>query len=135
MKELLEKGARVEDRTSGGYTALHKACVEGHGEVCKVLLERGADVNSKDVHGNTPLHIACYQGHQMTVTILLRWGAKLLMNMQDMNPLDVAKEEEESEVVKILEEWLLNHPQVLYFYYIRYQINQTYSTPFYQKSS
>merc|ERR1719320_1305597 len=111
-KELVEKGARVEDRTSGGYTALHKACVEGHHEVVEVLLQSGAEVDCKDVHGNTPLHIACYQGHLHTVTLLLRWGAKLLMNMQDLTPLDIAKIEEEAEAVKILEQWLLDHPQV-----------------------
>ena len=112
VEELVEKGARVEDRTSGGYTALHKACVEGHHEVVEVLLQSGAEVDCKDVHGNTPLHIACYQGHLHTVTLLLRWGAKLLMNMQDLTPLDIAKIEEEAEAVKILEQWLLDHPQV-----------------------
>ena len=33
VKELLMRGARVEDKTSGGYTALHKACVKGHKKV------------------------------------------------------------------------------------------------------
>ena len=33
VRELLNRGARVEDSTSGGYTALHKACVEGHDKV------------------------------------------------------------------------------------------------------
>ena len=112
VEVLVEKGARVEDRTSGGYTALHKACIEGHHEVCEVLLQSEAEVDCKDKHGNTPLHIACYQGHVDTVTMLLRWGAKLLINLQDMTPLDVAKEEEEAEVVRILEHWLLDHPQV-----------------------
>ena len=36
VKELLKQGARVEDKTSGGYTALHKACVEGHEQVGEV---------------------------------------------------------------------------------------------------
>jgi ankyrin repeat protein len=33
VRELLMRGARVEDKTSGGYTALHKACVKGHKQV------------------------------------------------------------------------------------------------------
>ena len=33
VRELLDRGARVEDKTSGGYTALHKACVQGHDKV------------------------------------------------------------------------------------------------------
>ena len=33
VRELLRRGSRVEDKTSGGYTALHKACVEGHDQV------------------------------------------------------------------------------------------------------
>ena len=33
VRELVLRGARVEHSTSGGYTALHKACIEGHNEV------------------------------------------------------------------------------------------------------
>ena len=33
VRELLSKGATVGDRTAGGFTALHKACIGGHSEV------------------------------------------------------------------------------------------------------
>ena len=81
-------------------------------QVCKLLLDNGAGVDDQDQHGNTPLHIACYQGHPDTVEILLKGGARLLRNNQELTALDLAKEEEETDVVKLLEDWIKSHPQV-----------------------
>ena len=79
--------------------------------MCEQLLEAGTEVNCRDKHGNTALHIACYQGHMATVATLIRWGGKMEKNMQEMTPSDVAREEGENEVVRILGEWFVEHPQ------------------------
>ena len=81
-------------------------------KVCELLLLKGADVDSQDRNGNTALHIASYQGHPDTVQVLLSWGASLCINGQEKTPLDVAREEEEGEVVEILEEWMKENGQV-----------------------
>ena len=81
--------------------------------MCELLLERGAEVDSRDQYGNTALHVACYQGHPATVTVLLRWGAGMCRNSQERTPADVAREEEEDEVVTILEVWAREHHQVM----------------------
>ena len=69
-------------------------------------------MDSQDQHGNTPLHIACYQGHPSTASILIQWGTGQARNNQGKTPLEVAREEEEEEVVRVLEEWSREHPQV-----------------------
>ena len=60
-------------------------------------------------------HSSTHQGHLGTVTILLRWGAWLGRNEQEMSPLVVAREEQEGEVVRIMEEWIMEHEQVLHW--------------------
>ena len=72
------------------------------------------DINSQDLNGNTALHIASYQGHPSTVLILLSWGAGIFRNKQGRTPLDVARDEEEEEVVKISEEWIRENHQVMH---------------------
>lgn len=52
---LLQHGARVNDRSQGGYarTALMYAAAAGHLDVCRVLVVEGANVNIEDVNGKT----------------------------------------------------------------------------------
>ena len=76
-------------------------------------MEKGADIGSKDNCGNTALHIASYQGHPATVSLLLDWGATMQRNERGKNPLDIARDEEEQEVVDILENWKDEHGEVL----------------------
>ena len=40
-------------------------------------------------------------------------------NEQEMSPLDVAREEQEGEVVRILEEWIVEHEQLLHWSALR----------------
>lgn len=51
VKELLDKGARVNDRGGSecdGITPLHDALGNGHFDVADILLENGADVLARD---------------------------------------------------------------------------------------
>jgi ankyrin repeat protein len=57
-KELLKKGANVNNSGVSGQTPLHwRVNFERYG-IVRLLLEYGADVNAQDEYGNTPLHAA-----------------------------------------------------------------------------
>lgn len=58
---LLDKGARVSDRTHKGNTPLHLASQGGHHEAVALLLRAGAKPNDRNKEGGTPLHAACWK--------------------------------------------------------------------------
>ncbi|XP_061755692.1 ankyrin repeat domain-containing protein SOWAHA [Nerophis ophidion] len=67
-----------------GYTALHWAAKDGHGDMIRKLVEiperRGAhvDVNTKAHGGYTPLHIAAIHGRsQVALLLVRRYGASV----------------------------------------------------------
>ena len=51
-------GSGINQKGSGGSTALHAACSVGSAECVELLLERMAEVGLVDKNDNTPLHIA-----------------------------------------------------------------------------
>ena len=55
---LLQKGAKVNARTTSGWDALHGAVWYGDLNVVKKLLDNHADVNSRNIDGDTPLDVA-----------------------------------------------------------------------------
>ena len=68
---LLEKGADVNAKDNGGYTALLWASHDGHTEIVAMLLDNGANVNVKDNDGFTALYWASQNGHTEIVAMLL----------------------------------------------------------------
>ena len=61
MSHLLASPRRnVNQKTSWGDTALHRAAGTGNVEILELLLRNGASVAAKDCHGNTPLHLATF---------------------------------------------------------------------------
>jgi ankyrin repeat protein len=75
VRFLLDQGARVDARGSGGGTALHTAAETGHKAVVELLLERGAKLNAEDSQGRTPLHLAAGKGFLAITRFLLERGA------------------------------------------------------------
>jgi ankyrin repeat protein len=84
MQDLIEGGARLDDRTGyGGRTALHCASVAGRPLAVQTLLETSAAnaaakggnpaalVHTCDVAGLNPLHVAARNGHIDVVVHLL----------------------------------------------------------------
>ncbi|ELU08598.1 hypothetical protein CAPTEDRAFT_78697, partial [Capitella teleta] len=61
VEVLVQKGADVNIRSSGGVAPLHTTHALKNPSIVKVLLEHGADPNAVDNGGNTPLHYAIWK--------------------------------------------------------------------------
>jgi len=77
VRELLRKGAQVNEKDGGGGTPLHFASCQGHLEISKYLILMGADVNSADNCGSTPLHLACDAGLKDLAELFISKGADI----------------------------------------------------------
>ncbi|XP_004686195.1 PREDICTED: ankyrin repeat domain-containing protein 23 [Condylura cristata] len=58
-------------------TALHWACLKGHGQLVNKLLEAGAAVDARDLLDRTPVFWACRGGHLDILKHLLNQGAQV----------------------------------------------------------
>lgn len=77
IRELLWRGARVNERFSYRQTALMHIGEKTTADVVRDLLDAGAKVNLRDEDGNTVLMGAAGYGRQELVELLLRAGAKI----------------------------------------------------------
>jgi hypothetical protein len=104
LKKALAAGADKDEVDSEGRTALHFACGYGEVKCAQVLLEAGATVDALDNNKNTALHYAAGYGKKENVALLLENGAAVtLQNMDGKTPIDVAKLNNQQEVLKLLE--------------------------------
>jgi ankyrin repeat protein len=62
VQTLIATGAKVDEKSADGLTALHYACEEGHVEIVPRLIAAGVKVNEKSANCRTTLHVACYLG-------------------------------------------------------------------------
>ncbi|XP_054747595.1 ankyrin repeat and sterile alpha motif domain-containing protein 1B isoform X1 [Anastrepha obliqua] len=67
----LRRGPGVNVQDSGGYSALHHACLNGHSDIVRLLLNNEASPNLPDSRGSSPLHLAAWAGHQEILKMLL----------------------------------------------------------------
>lgn len=73
---LLQRGANIDARNSGGLSALHAAAYAGHSDIVTLLLAKGADVkDATNSYGVTPLHVAAEENRVAVVEVLLKHGA------------------------------------------------------------
>lgn len=116
VRFLLNHGARINDRTQSGRTALMFAVTDGNPELgeryggnaaenASLLISRGARVGVRDSSGKTPAMVAAlnYQGSAAPLTVLLAHGAKA--NEADtarVTPLMYASEPANLKAVKLL---------------------------------
>ncbi|XP_059632347.1 putative E3 ubiquitin-protein ligase XBAT35 isoform X2 [Cornus florida] len=107
IKALCREGASLEWVDREGKTPLIVACMNLQlYNVAKTLIELGANVNAyrPGRHAGTPLHHAAKRGHEQTVKLLLSHGANaLLMNDDCQTPLDVARVQGYTNVVRAIE--------------------------------
>ncbi|KAF6134612.1 hypothetical protein GIB67_025727 [Kingdonia uniflora] len=104
LRKALASGADKDEEDSEGRTALHFSCGYGEVKCAQILLEAGATVDALDKNKNTALHYAAGYGRKECVAILLENGAAVtLQNMDGKTPIDVAKLNNQQDVLKLLE--------------------------------
>ncbi|PSS12160.1 Ankyrin repeat domain-containing protein [Actinidia chinensis var. chinensis] len=104
LKNALASGANKDEEDSEGRTALHFACGYGEVKCAQILLEAGSMVDALDKNKNTALHYAAGYGRKECVALLLEHGAAVtLQNLDGKTPIDVAKLNNQDEVLKLLE--------------------------------
>jgi len=67
---LLDRGADVNGKQSGGWTLLHHAAQQDDREFAEALLARGADAAAKNDRDQTPADVARGTGHEELAEIL-----------------------------------------------------------------
>ena len=75
VRELIAKGAKLDEQDKDGATPLHIAVSKGNTEIAKLLLDKGADPNIPNNEGFTPLHVAVENGNKGIAEFLLSKGA------------------------------------------------------------
>ncbi|XP_019427303.1 PREDICTED: ankyrin repeat domain-containing protein 2B-like [Lupinus angustifolius] len=104
LKNALASGSDKDEEDSEGRTALHFSCGYGEVKCAQVLLEAGAKVDALDKNKNTALHYAAGYGRKECVALLLENGAAVtLQNLDGKTPIDVAKLNNQHDVLKLLE--------------------------------
>ncbi|XP_061073537.1 receptor-interacting serine/threonine-protein kinase 4-like isoform X2 [Conger conger] len=103
--KLLAKlpGARVDETTSDGRSALHLASHRGRYRVARILVGLGADVLLADRDGRSPLHVAAEMGHTSTARLLVKHHAPVQAQTgQGWTPLHLAARHGHLPTVKML---------------------------------
>ncbi len=104
LVKAIAAGGDKDEEDSEGRTALHFACGYGEVKCAQVLLEAGAKVDALDKNKNTALHYAAGYGRKECVALLLENGAAVtLQNLDGKTPIDVAKLNNQDDVLKLLE--------------------------------
>jgi len=76
-KLLLDAGADVNARQTGGWTPLHSVAQSGDVEFARILTEAGADIGVRAENQQRPLDLALTKGQQAMVDFLEAHGASL----------------------------------------------------------
>lgn len=75
VDDLIDRGAKVDERDDKGRTALMLAAQAGETDVVELLHRAGADIEATDTEGTTPVMVAAWSGHASTVERLTALGA------------------------------------------------------------
>lgn len=70
LESLVSRGARVNEATKFGWTALHLAAAFGAPQLVQTLLALGANTTARTVLGHTPLYVAATHGGTEAATML-----------------------------------------------------------------
>ena len=103
VRQLLEKGAKVNMQTMDGFSPLHIASAFKRSDTVKVLLDNSAEVNMQSGKGGSALHEACTSGDTATVKILLAKGANINLQMcNGRSALSLASSNGHTETIQVL---------------------------------
>ncbi|CAA6668064.1 unnamed protein product [Spirodela intermedia] len=93
VENALAAGADKDEEDSEGRTALHFACGYGEVQCAQILLEAGVAVDALDKNKNTAL----------TMLLVMAERNVTLQNLDGKTPLEIAKLNDQDEVLKFLE--------------------------------
>jgi len=106
IMSLLQHGAVVNIEDDDGDTPLHRAAEGGSASAVSLLLEYGAKVNALNKRKSTPLLTAAKYNNEDAVWALIKGGASnSFVNDEGMKASDVAEEEDNGRIVKIIEKY------------------------------
>jgi ankyrin repeat protein len=104
VKKLLEKKGNVNQRFRDDmYSPLAIAALQNHPGLVKLLLQQKAKVNLPLKKNNTALHFAAECGYAPLIQKLLSQGAAVDQRNDDgQTPLEIAKDKEEWDIVRLM---------------------------------
>ncbi|CAD5119853.1 DgyrCDS8437 [Dimorphilus gyrociliatus] len=76
VRELLARGAALEQANNLGWTPLLHACRRGRLDVADILIANKSNVNARTKHGTSALVLAARGGHSLVVKSLLDAGVE-----------------------------------------------------------
>ncbi|XP_019852596.1 PREDICTED: ankyrin repeat and SOCS box protein 13-like [Amphimedon queenslandica] len=100
---LYDAGAKLDDKDTDGFTALHHAASNGHLYAVQLLLDLGANPMASSRFGVTPLHLATSSGHTPMLQLLA--SHKINIDVQEswgQSPLMIATAQSRLECMKTL---------------------------------
>ncbi|XP_028900585.1 uncharacterized protein LOC105220712 isoform X2 [Zeugodacus cucurbitae] len=96
----------INSQDVNGYTPLHHACLNGHGNIVRLLLMQNAAPDMPDIRGSTPLYLAAWAGHDEIVKQLLLHTPKAAnpnaQTIDNETPLHCAAQHGHNTVLAIL---------------------------------
>ncbi len=75
IEKALLRGASANISTTGGFTPLMLAAMNGHTEAVRLLLRSGASPNFRQSDGSSPIHDAIFAGDLEMMKLLMKAGA------------------------------------------------------------
>ena len=106
VKILVENGADVKLRNTGGTTPLHDAALSGNPAVGELLVAHGAEIDAADPDtGATPLYNAVSFGKTNFAKLLIAKGARKDIRLKSgKSIMDAAKANGLNDLVSLLQQ-------------------------------